>query len=78
MCAATVCLEIWKQRHGERAGLYRVPNQFGRRAEMRVYARSLLVAHSPIPRFMVFVTGEGRAPGRHICSMRFGLDTIDH
>lgn len=27
MCAATACLDIRKQRHCERAGLHRVPNQ---------------------------------------------------
>lgn len=53
MCAATACLDIWKQRHCERTGSYRVPNQFASCAELSAYARSLLAAHIPIPRILV-------------------------
>ncbi|MCX4140715.1 alanine dehydrogenase/PNT domain protein [Paraburkholderia sp. SEWSISQ10-3 4] len=53
LCAATACLDIWKQRQCERTGAYRVPLQFASCAELVAYARSLVTAHVPIPRILV-------------------------
>ncbi|MFM0266051.1 Rossmann-fold NAD(P)-binding domain-containing protein [Paraburkholderia sediminicola] len=53
LCAATACLDIWKQRQCERTGAYRVPSQFGSCAEIVAYASTLLATHVQIPRILV-------------------------